>query len=1196
MYLKRLEMSGFKSFANRTELEFVPGVTAVVGPNGSGKSNVTDGIRWVLGEQSAKSLRGSKMEDVIFAGSDSRKPVGFCEVSITFDNTERKLPIDYTEVTVTRRVYRSGESEYFLNKKPCRLKDITELLMDTGIGKEAYSMIGQGRIDDILSTKSEDRRAIFEEAAGIVKYKARKKEAEKKLENTEQNLSRIHDLIHELDNQVEPLAEQAEKAKRYKELKKELERIEVGLYVHKIETLHENWQQTTKEVETLTQEQVLLSTNISKKEAALTELKVQLGKMDQLFEEVQAELLTASEELEKAEGQREVWLERKRSREHTIGQLEEHIQTIVLELNRLKEEKEGIDSRLVLKKQELAEAEAQCLQAQQQMSLLTEDESDSLDEWTQTLQKQKNQWVALQSEQHYVTEQEQQLQEQWELDQERIQEIEAQIESGQVDLQTMTQQLTHTEENLQKLKEQAQTLTEKRQEIERQEKALAGENRKFEQSFNRLHSQLDVAKEMEAEHAGFFQGVKEILQARDRGERSLQGVHGAVAQLIRVPEEYEAAVETALGGALQNLVVEDEYTGRQGIAYLKQKRLGRATFLPLSVIQGRSIPAYERSLLQGISGVVGIASEVVQADTPYQALVSYLLGLVVIVENLEHANQVARKLQYRYRVVTLEGDIVSPGGSMTGGSRQQAKSNLLGRARQIESLEQQITDLKQAWQKVEHQIHEQAIQKQQLEQEWEEIRSQGEKLRLQEQELRGQIRELENRQHRLMEELRQFQNKKQQTETKHKELITRQQQIKEELERLEVANQQLEQQIIACQQRVREQASAKTDAHEQLTEWRVTVAKLRQETTNLTENVERIEQEWARTIMKQEQTQVELENLVQKQTMSQQELEELAAHIESLREKKLLAQEKVAKTREQREELQRLREEQENEIREEGQRLQKQSENLKSGEVHANRLDVELNHLLQKLAEEYEITFERARDLYTRPEEPQKAERQVRSFKQQITSLGEVNLGAVDEYQRLTERLDFLKSQEDDLLQAKQTLYEVIGQMESEMGKRFGEAFTLIRSEFQEVFVQMFGGGRADLHLSDPDNLLETGIDIVAQPPGKKLQNLTLLSGGERALAAIALLFAVLRIKPVPFCVLDEVDAALDEANLTRFTRYMREFANHTQFIVITHRKHTMEGADVLYGITMQESGVSKLVSVKLEEYDGEREVAATIG
>lgn len=1194
MYLKRLEMTGFKSFANRTELEFVPGITAVVGPNGSGKSNVTDGIRWVLGEQSAKSLRGARMEDVIFAGSDSRKPVGYCEVSMTFDNTERRLPVDYTEVTVTRRVYRSGESEYFLNKQACRLKDIHELFMDTGIGKDAYSMIGQGKIDEILSSKSEDRRAIFEEAAGIVKYKSRKKEAEKKLDGTEQNLSRIHDLIHELDTQVQPLAEQADKAKRYKELKAELQKIEVGLYVHKIEKLHDDWQQATQEVKKLTEEQVSLSAEVSKKEAVLEQLKFQLGEYEQNWEKIQTELLTVSEELEKAEGQREVRLERIRNRHATQTQLVERIQLLEEECTRLQEEEQRLAERLTAKQKELEEAELQLHLVQQQMTLNGEDEAEQLAALTEQVQEQGNQLVALRSEKQYVSEQLKQLGERLQVLSQQESQLLEQKESHAHHAAEIASQLSAVESQLKEAAEQVRTLAQLRQEIEREERALSQQNRQAEQQLHRLRSQYELIKEMEADHQGFFQGVKEILKARDRGVPSLQGIHGAVAQLIHVPEEYEAAIETALGGALQHLVVEDEPTGRQGIAYLKEKHLGRATFLPLDVLQARSLSVSDYSRLQNSSGFVGMAAELVQTEERYRTLIQHLLGIVVVAETLEQANQIARQLQYRYRVVTLEGDVVNPGGSMSGGSRQKSKTNLLGRSRQLEELEQQIASAKEDWETIGGQLAQLEERKQRLAHDWEAVRLRGEERRLKEQELRGLEREIMVEQRTVAQKLEQITAEHQQVVAKQQAILTHLTELDQQVNQLEQSKQQLDLLIRQSQARVRQQALTKEEGNQQMTEWKVTVARLKQEASNLEENLERTGQELARVAAQKTSAIHEQQSLQSQLELSQQEMEELEEQIQLYRQKKEEIQSQLTQVRSTRERMVRERDAREQDVRLNQQALRKQESQLREQEVRVNRLDVELNHLLQKLAEEYETSFERAKQTYEQPEEPAQAERLVRSLKSQIAALGEVNLGAIEEHQRLTERLHFLQTQEADLLEAKQSLYDIIDQMESEMGKRFAESFELIRAEFQHVFVQMFGGGRADLHLTDPNNLLETGIEIVAQPPGKKLQNLTLLSGGERALAAIALLFAVLRIKPVPFCVLDEVDAALDEANLTRFTRYMREFASKTQFIIITHRKHTMEGADVLYGITMQESGVSKLVSVKLEEYDGQREIAAS--
>lgn len=1187
-------MSGFKSFANRTELEFVPGITAVVGPNGSGKSNVTDGIRWVLGEQSAKSLRGAKMEDVIFAGSDSRKPVGFCEVSITFDNTERKLPIDYSEVTVTRRVYRSGESEYRLNKQSCRLKDINELFMDTGIGKEAYSMIGQGKIEEIMSSKSEDRRAIFEEAAGIVKYKSRKKEAEKKLDTTEQNLARIHDLIHELDGQVAPLAEQSEKALKYKECKAELEQVEIGLYVHKIENVHAQWQKATQEVKQKNEEQVGITAELSKKEAHLKEIKHQLDQLEASWEQVQGELLRASEELEKTEGQREVWLERSRNRVSTQQQLQERRDHLLVEYQRLQEELNEFEQRLAEKRVESQQAETQLKLILEQLQLTMEEAFSPLQEVILQLQQVNNQTITLKSEQQYVEKQRNELAE-------RLSHLMDQLESyyekreDYIDNEEIyKKELDSIQTEMIQKREQVETISVDRKNYQEQERNLSQQNRLLEQKYHRLRSQYDVLKEMEADHAGFFQGVKEVLVARDRGHKGLEGVRGAVAQLIHVPEAYEAAMETALGGALQNVVVKDERTGRQAIAFLKERRLGRATFLPLDVIQRRVLPTYDIERMKQVDGFVGIAKDLVSCDPQYQVLVDHLLGLVIIAKTLEIANQLARMIQYRYRVVTLDGDVVNPGGGMTGGSRQSNKSNLLGRTRQLEELEGTLAEQKREWEDVQNELRWILEKRGQLESDWEALRTSGEELRFKEQQIESQLRELQSQLRSTNQAINQSEKQQKDLDQQSIELDLRSKQITDTLTQLQQQKEGLQAERTHLEELQKQEQSAKAAANEQVTEWRVTSAKLQQEVRNLEENVKRLQKELARNQKQQQLVQEEIHELNERGELNQQEMDQLSAQIEQLRGQKQEVQERLVEVRQKRDQSTAERNELEHEVRQTQQQLRKQEEQTRNLEIRVNRLDVELNHLLQKLAEEYEISFERAKETYGAPDEPNQAERKVRSLKQQIAGLGEVNLGAIEEYKRLNERLEFLKSQEADLLDAKRSLYELIAQMESEMGKKFLEAFEMIREEYQDVFVKMFGGGRADLQLTDEKNLLDTGIEIVAQPPGKKLQQLSLLSGGERSLAALALLFAVLRIKPVPFCFLDEVDAALDEANLTRFTKYMREAAAKTQFILITHRKHTMEGADVLYGITMQESGVSTLVSVRLDDYDVEQEVATT--
>ncbi len=1186
MHLKRLEMSGFKSFANRTELEFVPGITAVVGPNGSGKSNVTDAIRWVLGEQSAKSLRGSKMEDVIFLGSDTRKPVGFCEVSITLDNTKRILPLDYAEVTVTRRVYRSGESEYLLNRQSCRLKDIQELFMDTGIGKEAYSMIGQGRIEEMISNKSEDRRAIFEEAAGIVKYKARKKESEKKLADAEQNLLRIRDLIHELRNQLEPLQEQAEKAEQFKVWQQELTEVEISFYVHKIETLNEEWIQTSDEVKRLREEQATGASEQSKEEAELAKVKWKLTELEKTGEKLQSELLTASEQLEQANAERKVYLERGRNREESEQQLAIQLETLQTNQEQLVLENKDTESQLLTHKAELSKVIEQLDQLKLRTVATMKDQSSNV---------QLNREQVL-SELYRAESEEQLLRKQLAEEEAKGNGFQtekdillAKKETLEQAKNEVTEQLTKIASELTAKRAEAPKLQAIQSELIAKQTNLHAELLLLEKQLVRLRSEREVLQEMEQNHTGFFQGVKEVLE-----NRSLQGIIGAVAELIGVPAAWEQAIETALGGALQHVVVADEQTARSAITFLKEKRLGRATFLPLTVMKSRSIPTNDLARLSDIAGFIGVASELITTEPSYQHLIGHLLGNVLVTESLPVANQVAKVLSHRYRVVTVEGDIVNPGGSMTGGSRQNKKPNLLARGRQLEELAIQIGQLQKKQEQLQQTTDEVAQEVSRVETEWEALRSVGEQLKLQEQEILADQREKELQCNDVNRRLESFQ--KQELETQGK-LSNLQQRLTElvvlksdgEAELAEITK-QLEEEEAERQQ----QADAQRERNEQLTELRVEEAKQRQIISSLQGNLRRIQDEQQKNSNVQQKLMDDRQKLIEMGELGEEAFEQLLATLYRYQEEKKTLQAELSLFRTERDAYTKQHQELEQVVYEQRKKLRKCEERLHQQEVRVNRLDVELNHLLQKLAEEYETSFEGAKEKYGFPEDPNKAERRVKALKQQLDQLGEVNLGAIEEYKRLTERLSFLTTQEADLLQAKQQLYQLISQMVLEMGQRFADSFALIREEFQDVFVKMFGGGRADLQLTDPNNLLETGIEIVAQPPGKKLQQLSLLSGGERSLTALALLFAVLRIKPVPFCFLDEVDAALDEANLTRFTHYLQKFADQTQFIIITHRKHTMEGAHVLYGITMQESGVSTLVSVKLEEYDITREVAAT--
>ncbi|NTU29059.1 chromosome segregation protein SMC [Brevibacillus sp. HB1.1] len=1183
MYLKRLELAGFKSFADRTELEFVPGVTAVVGPNGSGKSNVSDSIRWVLGEQSAKSLRGAKMEDIIFAGSDKRKPVNFAEVTLTLDNTDRSLDVEYSEVSVTRRVYRSGDSEYYINNRSCRLKDIMELFMDTGLGKEAYSIIGQGKIEEILSTKSEDRRGIFEEAAGIVKYKTRKREAEKKLDDTEQNLVRIHDIVSEITEQIGPLQEQAEIAKTYKELHRQLVEHEVALYVQQIEAAHTKWEAATGRVEELKNLLIGQTTEASKQEADLEQARFHVTQIDQSIEELQQVLLTVSEETEKVEGQREVLRERMRNlnanRQQTMEQMHritEKQHGLEAELAEEQERAKEADRRMTEAHASLQEAEGQFFSMVQSLTddveRLKSDYFEKLNEMANLRNENRHQEQLLKTSEARV---ERQLSGKKQLDEEEEQRL-AQLSQLQDQLEKIVSTIQETGV---RYKELVEGMREGQARLETARREL----RHWEQKREAAKSRFDLLKEMQSEFAGFQQGVKEILKARERG---FKGIHGAVAELVVVPQQYETAMEVALGGALQNVVVDDEASGRAAIAHLKQHNAGRATFLPLDVIRPRTLQASDKRQLEAESGVVGIASELVTFEESYRPILESLLGNVIITEKLEQANRVARTLGYRYRVVTLEGDIVNAGGSMTGGALKKNSTNLLGRNRQSEELEAQLVEIDQAISGHTTLMEQLTKELAQMQQEQENLRTEGESLRLKEQEVKGLLQQKESEGRSLGERAKLVEQDIEGYRREMEEAKRKQEQLQASLAAMEQEEKELGAQIAEAEAKRQEQLESKEEMNQKITSLKVLNAQVKQEYQSRLEQTERLLEQKSQLQREWEEQNANLASLDELERTNESSGLELDQRISELRQDKDRVAGLIQERRSERATLFYKQEQVEQQVKEIRREVKSLEEKLHQEEVKVNRNEVELDHLLNKLSEEYEMSYDLAKQKYPARGEIQEETQVVNRLKKQIGALGTVNLGAIEEYERLSERQQFLSSQEADLNEAKDMLYQVIQEMNAEMSRRFKETFDAISEQFRDVFVQLFGGGRADLVLSNPDNLLETGIDIVAQPPGKKLQNLALLSGGERALTAMALLFAILRVKPVPFCVLDEVEAALDEANVNRFAEYMHHFSNQTQFICVTHRKGTMESADVLYGITMQEGGVSKLVSVKLEDSD----------
>ncbi|MGV2941076.1 chromosome segregation protein SMC [Mesobacillus sp. LC4] len=1181
MFLKRLDVVGFKSFAERISVEFVPGVTAVVGPNGSGKSNITDSIRWVLGEQSAKSLRGAKMEDIIFAGSDSRKPLNFAEVTLTLDNEDQSLPLDYNEVSVTRRVYRSGDSEYLINKQNCRLKDIVDLFMDSGLGREAFSIISQGRVEEILNSKPEDRRTIFEEAAGVLKYKSRKKKAESKLFETQENLNRVTDIIHELEGQVEPLKIQAAIAKDYLQQKEELEQIEVALTAYEIEELHGRWEQLSRQLEQHKENEIKQSAGLQKKEAEIEKMRDQLAALDESVSDLQNVLLYASEELEKLEGRREVLKERKKNASQNKGQLEKNIEELTSSIEQLENQKAEYEQSVSVLAGEAAAFQKELQQKQEQLKLYSEDVEHKIDSIKSDYIEVLNEQAGAKNEKIYI---EQQLQQQaakgFRLDNdndrfvsvrdeinERKAEIEKKVASTQQELEEQARIFFEEQKKLESL----------RNNYEKQEKTLYQAYQYLQQA----KSKKEMLEEMEEDYSGFFQGVKEVLKARDT---RLQGIEGAIAELIQVPKQYETAVETALGGAMQHIVVQNEENARAAIQFLKQKSFGRATFLPMSIIKGKYLASSQLALLSGNSAYIGTAAELIQFDQKYAEVVKNLLGNVVIARDLKGANEIAKMLQYRSRIVTLDGDVVNPGGSMTGGAVKQKSSSLLSRKGELEDLTNKLADMEEKTSSLESKVRSLKAETQASEARLEELRKAGEELRFKQQGLKGDLREVELEQKNINERLSVYDSEKTQLDTDKVKLESRLVELDGLLAKYRENLLQFDKEIERLTELKNSNSTSKDTLVSEISDLKISLASKKEQLSHVKEKLDSAVNQAEDQSRKLDILKEDLSLLSSEMTDSssgETQLEEAARR--KLQDKNETLK-LISSRRNERMELQNKLEDQELESKELRRILKGINEVLRDEEVKLNRLDVELDNKLAHLREEYLLSYEAAKEQYPLTIPADEARRKVKLIKMSIEELGTVNLGSIEEYERVSERYEFLLEQKNDLQEAKDTLFLVIEEMDHEMKKRFEQTFTAIRSHFESVFQALFGGGRADLRLTQPDDLLNTGVEIVAQPPGKKLQNLGLLSGGERALTAIALLFSILKVRPVPFCILDEVEAALDEANVYRFAQYLKKYREETQFIVITHRKGTMEEADVLYGVTMQESGVSKLVSVRLED------------
>lgn len=1181
MYLKRLESKGFKSFAERIGVDFVSGVTAVVGPNGSGKSNITDAIRWVLGEQSAKSLRGSKMEDIIFQGSDTRKALNVAEVTLVLDNQDQRVPLDYEEVSVTRRVYRSGESEFYINKQPCRLKDIIDLFMDSGLGREAFSIISQGKVEEILSSKAEERRTIFEEAAGVLKYKQRKKKAEYKLAETQENLNRVEDIIYEIELQIDPMEEQAERANRYQQLQGQLRDTEVALLITEIERIHADWQVVLQDLELEKDNQVKQQQQVKSIENKLYEQKQVSSSIDESLEKLQSTLLQSTEQLEKYEGRKQLLDERSKhfgeNREKLTQQLQEVEQQIEVLARDLKREQSKLTDIQQSKKQTKGKVEI----LHQKLSTSQEKIADQIEDLKSEYIELLNQQAAKRNELQSVSQQTEQIDQKNEHQSSKFK-----------DLITKREQLQSEKENVEKILETIDTeLKAKEKELMTLKLELQSERGNYEdaqsklyqgyQYIEKLKSKKEMLEEMKEDYQGFFHGVKSILKARE--DKKLQGIEGAVIELMEVPKQYVIAMETVLGGQAQHIVVTDDQAARKAIGWLKQTNNGRATFLPLASIQERFIANEWLGKIRTHEGFVGVAAELIKIDDKYKKVLNHLMGHVIIAKTLKDANEIAKLVQRRYRIVTLEGDVVNPGGSMSGGAQKKSNQSLFTREKDLQDISERLEEFQQKAQQFEHTVKKRKELVQQLDNEL----SEGDKVKssLQErlQSQRNTMNELDIKLTSINDNLSIYDMDKQQYAQDVDRLSTRKNQLTNELESIK---QQLEKIQTEIDKLTEEESLWKENREKLQDEYhhlQVLLAEQEERLKHQQLKTKELQDQYAEAIERKDDQVAELINLDEIHASDESE-EQIDQIIATNRKKKQEASTKIAEQREKRMQQVQYLDQLDEQLKKENQQLEQINERKQQSEVKSNRLDVELENRLNQLEKDYTTTYERACEEFDKVDNIQQTQVEVDQLKADIERLGTVNLGAIEEFERISERYNFLSEQKNDLVEGKQTLYSVISEMDTEMKNRFEETFNKIKDEFATVFEHLFGGGHAELKLTDPTNLLETGIDIIAQPPGKKLQHLGLLSGGERALTAIALLFAILRVRPVPFCILDEVEAALDEANVARFAKYVKQYSKETQFIVITHRKGTMEEADVLYGVTMQESGVSRLVSVRLED------------
>ena len=1183
MYLKSIEVHGFKSFANKIVFDFHKGITGIVGPNGSGKSNVADAVRWVLGEQSVKQLRGSSMQDVIFAGTENRKPLSYAYVAITLDNSDHQLAIDYEEVTVARRLYRSGESEYLINGSPCRLKEVSELFYDTGIGKEGYSIIGQGQIDRILSGKPEERRELFDEAAGIVKFKKRKATAQKKLENERDNLVRVNDILAELERQVGPLERQSEKAKTYLKKKSELKEYDVNMFLLESEQIRSQQKDVEDKFQIADAQLKESNADYEKIRTEYEQLGQSMVQMDEKINSIRENISNTSVMKEKLESQIQILTEQIHTAEMTDEHLQSRLDAIDQEKAQRSEqsatyiaEKEKLDEQLLETQNRQNEAQEKLAAVQQEIARCNQ----GIENGQKELYELLNNKAGIQSKQQRFDTM---------LEQINIRKAELgkrllDRKTQEADLNTV---LSDYQKELEAVSLEIIDLKKKEEELTGKEKEwrdkLRENGRKLEENqtaFHKQQSRLESLKNIAERYDGYGNSIRKVMEQKAFNP----GLLGVVSDLIQVEKKYETAIETALGGNIQNIVTEDESTAKKMIGFLKQNRLGRATFLPLTSVSAKGNPKNETLLDE--EGVLGIANRLVKCDKKYDEVAAYLLGRVLVVDTIDHAIALAKKNHYSLHIVTLEGEYLSPGGSMTGGAFKNS-SNLLARKREIEELEQKVDSIRKELSELKNRREDIRTAIELNADELDQVKEELQQKYLVQNTAKMNVDRAKQQRNESEAVFTGLMGEKQQIEQQIEEIDNNKKQILDEIEYSKKREQEINEEANAFQKILEEQAKLENEASQKLSNIQLETANIKQKVEFAQVNIDRINGEVEKFDAERADL---LENAAQSKEdakKKQQDIEEIkktiAASGESHGKLEEELRESVAKKEQMSADYRGFFQKQEeiskrcNDLDKEIFRLNNQREKLKeAGEYQTNYL-----------WEEYELTphaaLELQNDIY---DDLTALKKMVAEVKDEIRKLGDVNVNAIEEYKEVSERYQFLKGQHDDLVEAEQTLVGIIEDLDSGMRKQFSEKFAEIQKEFDASFKHLFGGGHGTLELVEDEDILECGIRIIAQPPGKKLQNMMQLSGGEKALTAIALLFAIQALKPSPFCLLDEIEAALDDSNVTRFASYLNKLTKNTQFIVITHRRGTMAAADRLYGITMQEKGVSTLVSVNLIEND----------